>query len=213
MHVVWDWNGTLLDDLDQIVAAVNVTLGERGKPPISVSQYGAHYQRPVQRFWESILDRSVSDTEWQEVDESFHRAYRDLLPTIALAPDARDALEAVKEAGHTQSLLSMLIHDDLVAMAAEFDIARFMTHVDGLRGVRGARKQDSLLQHLRKLEMSGEHVLMIGDAIDDADAAKATGTMCVMYDRGVFPREQIERTGVPTAGTLMDALRAGGAIW
>ncbi len=212
MHVVWDWNGTLLDDLDQVVAAVNATLRELGESQISIATYGAHYQRPVRRFYESLFERPVRDDEWRLIDELFHDAYRSQLPNVTLAPDATDALEAVDAAGHTQSLLSMLLHDDLVNMASMFGVDRFMRRVDGLRGARGVQKQASLESHIEALGLSKREVVIIGDALDDIAAALAAGTHCVMYDRGTFPREQIRRAGVPTASSLMGALRAGGLI-
>jgi phosphoglycolate phosphatase-like HAD superfamily hydrolase len=212
VHVVWDWNGTLLDDLDQVIAAVNATLGELGKSPISVATYGAHYQRPVRRFYESLLGRAVPDDEWNLIDRLFHDAYRSQLPDVSLAPDATKALQAVDAAGHTQSLLSMLLHDDLVNMASAFGVDRFMRRVDGLRGVRGVQKQASLEDHIEALGVPKKGVVIIGDALDDIAAARAAGTRCVMYDRGTFPREQIRQAGVPTSSSLMGALRAGGVI-
>jgi len=212
VHVVWDWNGTLLDDLDQVVAAVNATLRELGESPISIATYGAHYQRPVRRFYESLFGRPVRDDEWRLIDRLFHDAYRSQLPNVTLAQDATDALEAVDAAGHTQSLLSMLLHDDLVNMASMFGVDRFMRRIDGLRGARGVQKQASLESHIEALGLSKREVVIIGDALDDIAAARATGTLCVMYDRGTFPREQIRHAGVPTASSLMGALRAGGLI-
>jgi len=212
VHVVWDWNGTLLDDLDQVIAAVNETLRELGESPISAVMYGAHYQRPVRRFYESLLGRVVPDHEWHLIDELFHNAYRSQLPNVTLAPDATEALEAVDSAGHTQSLLSMLLHDDLVDMASTFGVDRFMRRIDGLRGARGVQKLASLESHIDALGLTTGDVLIIGDALDDVAAAKAAGSRCVMYDRGTFPREQIRHAGVPTAPTLMGALWAGGVL-
>ncbi|NIA24800.1 MAG: HAD hydrolase-like protein [Gammaproteobacteria bacterium] len=214
MHIVWDWNGTLLDDLTQVVDAVNVTLREIGEPSITVREYGAHYQRPVRRFYESLLGRTVPDDEWRLIDDVFHVAYRDLLPQMRLAPDATAALNSVTGAGHTQSLLSMLWHDDLVTMVERFGIGSSMRRVEGLRGERGARKQAFLESHLQALGESGnvQGVLMIGDALDDVEAAVAVGARCVLYDRGTFPQERIQATGVATASTLVGALEVGGAI-
>lgn len=214
MHIVWDWNGTLLDDLTQVVEAVNVTLEEIGESSITVREYGAHYQRPVRRFYESLLERTVPDDEWSRIDDVFHVAYRDLLPQIRLAPDATVALQSVAAAGNTQSLLSMLWHADLIDMVEGFGVGSFMNRVEGLRGERGARKQTFLEGHLQALgkSLDVQQVLMIGDALDDVEAAVAVGTRCVLYDRGTFPQERIRATGVATASTLVEALEVGGAL-
>lgn len=57
-HIVWDWNGTLLDDLGTVVAAVNDTLATLGRRPICVEEYGANYTRPVRRTNGCSADRS-----------------------------------------------------------------------------------------------------------------------------------------------------------
>ena len=49
-HIVWDWNGTLFDDLDIVVASVNVSLRSVGAPPIDADEYRAVYQRPLHHF-------------------------------------------------------------------------------------------------------------------------------------------------------------------
>lgn len=216
MHVVWDWNGTLLDDLHEVVESVNEALRAIGENSITARQYGTHYTRPVRRFYDSLLGRPITDAEWHTLDEVFHDVYRDLVPDIRLAPDALEALQAVLDAGHTQSLLSMLWHHELVPMVDRFGLEPYLRRVEGLRGERGARKEGFLVQHLASLcdgeGMEPSHVLMIGDALDDADAARAVGTRCVLYDRGTFPRTRIEAAGVPTAGTLLGALETGGVL-
>lgn len=214
MHIVWDWNGTLLDDLTQVVSAVNTTLEAIGEAPITAREYGAHYQRPVRRFYESLLARAVPDDEWRQIDEVFHVAYRALLGEIRLAPDATAALEAIAGTGHTQSLLSMLWHDDLTDMVERFGVGHYMNRVEGLRGERGARKQTFLERHLAALDGRPvpSEVLMIGDALDDVEAATAVGTGCVLYDQGTFPADRIRATGAATASTLLGALQVGGAI-
>ena len=62
-HIVWDWNGTLLDDLAVVVAAVNDTLATVGRLPITIEEYGARYTRPVLLFYERLLGRSIEEAE------------------------------------------------------------------------------------------------------------------------------------------------------
>lgn len=207
MHIVWDWNGTLLDDLDEVVAAVNTTLADLGERPITASTYGALYTRPVRRFYERLLQRPVSEAEWERIDEVFHDAYRASEPR--LAPDAVSALESVAGSGHTQSLLSMLWHDDLVTMVRGFRLGPYFARVDGLHGTRGAEKGPFLVHHLEALG-NPEHVVVVGDALDDVAAARHAGVDCVLYDPGTFPEAQIEAAAVPTAGTLVEALEVAG---
>jgi len=217
-HIVWDWNGTLLDDLPVVVAAVNDTLTTVGRQPITIEEYGAHYTRPVLLFYERLLGRTVDEAEWLSFDETFHASYRRRVAQSSLAGDALQALDEAQREGLSQSLLSMYWHDELLPLVERFDVGRFLVRVDGLRGAPGSRKRVHLENHLAEVEqclagrLDPSGVLVIGDALDDADAAGALGVNCVLYDGGAHPAAQLAAAGVPIAGSLMEALRLGGAV-
>ncbi len=215
-HVVWDWNGTLLNDLEQVVRSVNAALAEFDAGPITADDYRSGYTRPVVRFYEHLLARSVTKSEWQRLDRIFHDAYREALADADLAPDARAAIELVEAAGGTQSLLSMFPHDELVIVLEEKGISEKLLAIDGLQEAGGGRKYGSLVRHLEHVAAKlGGHVdpttvVMIGDALDDADAAQGLGIRCVLYASGSHHRDELEATGHPVADSLVEALHLGG---
>jgi len=216
MHVIWDWNGTLLDDLDIVVAAVNATIEPLGAGPISHKDYRAHYVRPVRLFYERLLDRSISDEEWHTFDEAFHHDYNEAVDHVRLAVDALDALDAVERAGATQSLLSMYPHDRLIPLAERHGVADYMVLIEGLRGSAGVSKRSSMVRHVDAVlghpHTTGElhSFVVIGDALDDAAAADAAGLRCILYDNGSHPIEDLEATGHPVTSSLMTALELVG---
>ena len=212
-HIIWDWNGTLFDDLAVVVQSVNAALDRFGMGPIDADEYRDHYTRPVHLFYEELLGRETSRQEWEMIDETFHQAYRSRLDQGALAPDALVALRAVAKAGETQSLLSMWWHDQLVPMAKQLGVDRYMARIDGLRGEgSGDTKTAHLQQHLQALTDAGLHSdpVVVGDSLDDATAAAALNVAAVLYDGGSHHREKLEATGFPVAGTLTDALPLAG---
>lgn len=211
MHVVWDWNGTLFDDLQLVVEAVNVGLSSFGRGPIALDDYRDHYTRPVQRFYEGVLGRSLMTGEWQRLDALFHDAYRDLLTQAHLTADAEHALDLVAAGGHSQSLLSMFPHAELVPLVEKLGISPYFDRVDGLLGPPGEPKAAYLESHLIGL-MDGEPpsgVLVIGDTPDDALAAAHVGARCVLYDSGAHHRSDLDALGIPLAGTLVEAVTLG----
>jgi phosphoglycolate phosphatase-like HAD superfamily hydrolase len=215
VHVVWDWNGTLLDDLEIVVESVNASLGRLGAVPIDAAGYRAHYRRPVREFYESLLERPVDPETWRMIDDTFHAAYRVALGSAGLAPDARAAIEAVASAGATQSILSMWWHDELVPAVRGFGLDGDMVLVDGNRDEAGAPKTGRLPAHLRRLaelgvRARGRQVVLIGDITDDAEAAAASGVGCVLYDSGSQARRVLESAGVAVAATLLEAVASAG---
>jgi phosphoglycolate phosphatase-like HAD superfamily hydrolase len=212
-HVVWDWNGTLYDDFHVVVKAAARACASVGGPPLDAATYRAHFTRPVQRFYAAVLGRPVAEDEWRALNDLYLATYREQQAQASLATDARAALAAVAAAGHTQSLLSMWDHDELVALVRQLGIDNAFVRVDGLRTREGGGKTAHLLRHLEAVApaVDGE-VLMVGDTTDDATAAQAAHIRCVLLDDGPHPREALTACNVPLAGSLVHALELGGAL-
>jgi phosphoglycolate phosphatase-like HAD superfamily hydrolase len=207
-HLVWDWNGTLFDDHEAVVAAVNDALAGLGVAAIDADTYRTHFTRPVERFYEQVAGRPISAVEWRALDDAYHDSYQAWVERLGLAADARAALEAAEAAGLGQSLLSMWRHQDLVALVERLGIGRFFTRVDGLRVPGGAGKAEHLVEHLAALGVDAAGVMLVGDALDDLQAARAVGARCVLYDGGSHHRHVLEATGVPVVDTLTAAVAA-----
>jgi len=203
-HVIWDWNGTLVDDLPVVVASVNFSLAKLGAGPITADDYRNLYIRPVRVFYDRLLGRPVTDDEWAQIDGTFHAAYASAVEQIPLTADAERAIVAVTAAGSTQSILSMWWHDDLMTEVVRHGLDRVMERVDGNTRDAGETKARLLDLHLQKLN-DARSCVMIGDALDDAHAALATGIPCVLYDGGSHHRSELDTVGVPVAGSLTEA--------
>jgi phosphoglycolate phosphatase-like HAD superfamily hydrolase len=207
-HLVWDWNGTLFDDQVAVVAAVNDALARLGAAPIDADTYRNHFTRPVQRFYERVVGHPIAPEHWRLLDDTYHDSYGAWVERLALAADATAALQAAEAAGLTQSLLSMWRHQDLVPLVERLGIGRYFARVDGLRVPGGAGKTEHLVAHLEALRVDAAAVLLVGDALDDLEAARAVGARCVLYDGGSHHRRALEATGVPVVDTLTAAVAA-----
>lgn len=205
-HIVWDWNGTLLDDHEVVVESVNVGLAAYGVDPIDGDGYRSHYTRPVSLFYEKLLGRPVTIDEWKHINEVFHQAYYARVDTVRLTVDAIDALGAIRSRGGVQSLLSMAPHEHLVPTVAGHGIADYFAAVRGSFGNRGDNKAGSLRAHLASMEVDAASVVVVGDIPDDAAAAADVGARAILYDGGSHHRHDLEAVGVPVADTLTDAV-------
>ena len=212
IHVVWDWNGTLVDDLPIVVESVNAALAAIGEPPIDENDYREHFTRPVDRFYVRLLERPISDEEWATLDRVFHEWYGQALDRVPLAGDALTAISDVEARGWTQSILSMWWEKDLTACVKRRGLTERMTLVQGNRNDAGGEKAAHLIRHLATLDVDASSVVMIGDSLDDAAAAGVVGTACVLYDGGSHHRSHLEEAGVPVADTLVAAVLVAGQL-
>lgn len=205
MHVVWDWNGTLLDDLTVVIDSVNAGVAPYLTTPVTLEQYRNHYTRPVKHFYDVLLGRELSHGEWIDLDSRFHRAYDERLHQAELSTGADAALSAVTASNHSQSLLSMYPHDALLPLVRTRGIDHHFVQIDGLRGPAGDAKSAYLAAHLDAIEVAAGSVLMVGDTPDDALAAASVGAECVLVHNGSHHRHTLEATGAEVV-TSIDAL-------
>lgn len=205
MHLVWDWNGTLFDDLALVVTATNASLALAGAGPVTAEEHRRDFCRPVPAYYSLVLGHPLDDEQFATIDKAFHTAYNGGLASCALASGA---LEALAGWAGTQSLLSMWFHDDLVPLVERFGISGYFARVDGLRArIGGGSKAPHLITHLRELGVAGHDCVLIGDSVDDAEAAVAVGARSVLYAGGITDERRLRRTGHPVAASLAEAVR------
>ncbi|HSV67446.1 MAG TPA: HAD family hydrolase [Mycobacteriales bacterium] len=206
-HIVWDWNGTLLDDNHAVVAAVNAVCAAYGRAQVTLEEWRVIFFRPLDVCYERLLGRRLSTTDWARLDQIYHDAYAELVPTVRLAADAAAALTGWRAGGGTQSLLSMWFHDDLVALVSDLGLAGYFARVDGLRQATGVgSKAAHLGTHLDALGLDPAEVTLIGDVVDDATAAASVGAGCVLLSTGITTRAALAEAGVPVVDSITAAL-------
>ena len=203
-HLVWDWNGTLLDDLHLVVSSTNAAFASVGARPVDSDEHRRQFRRPVAEFYAEILERAIDDEEFGRLDRIFHDAYRLGLTSTTLADDA---LAAIKSWPGSQSLLSMWFHSELVPAVETYGLAGIFARVDGLRTeIGGDLKAGHLARHLAELQVTGDRVVLIGDSLDDAAAAASVGGAAVLYTGGFTHPARLRAAGLPVADTLVEAV-------
>jgi phosphoglycolate phosphatase-like HAD superfamily hydrolase len=212
-HLVWDWNGTLLDDLGIVLEAVNRSIADFGVGAITADDYRDHYTRPVRRFYDRLFGRVIDDEEWLRLNTGFHEAYFELALEVDLAPSAHEAMDILEEAGWGQSLLSMSPQDWLEGIVGRLGLTERFELVDGLSGPTGGLKAVHLEDHLGVLGVEGESVVVVGDTPDDVAAARHVGATPILFHGGSHHMESLEAEGVPIAETVVEAVEIAISRW
>ncbi|MGK4581679.1 HAD family hydrolase [Kitasatospora sp. HPMI-4] len=208
--VVWDWNGTLRNDLADHVAALNATLPALGRTePVTVETYQALHRMPIRDFYTDVLGRALDDEEWHAADTAFltELARR----PVRLQDGARQLMMRLRARGVRQSLLSLAPHQRLLAEVSQVGISGLLERVDGRPGPSVPSKAPAMAAHLRALGpwVDPARTLVIGDSVDDAVAAKAVGAVPVLHTGGLHGAARLAAAGVPLVDTLQDAVAAG----
>ncbi|MFE2149687.1 HAD family hydrolase [Streptomyces lavendulae] len=208
-HIVWDWNGTLLHDIDAVIVATNASFAEFGFAPITLETYRDLYVVPVPKFYERLMGRLPTEEEWLVMDETFHRHYWAAADDAGLAEGALELLRGWQADGLTQSLLSLAPHEKLLPLVRTHGIDGHFLRVDGRTGPSHTTKAGHLVRHMAAMESAGVtagRTVLIGDAVDDALAAAHVGARAVLYTGGSHSRTSLEAAGVPVVNTLAEAV-------
>ena len=125
--VIWDWNGTLADDADASLLAVNDMLSRRDMPPITMAQYYEYIDTPISRFYAHLFDRNEVPMSVISVEfaEGYARHFQ------GLHPGARELLQKLKDAGMDQIILSSNHLESTEAQLRRFDIRDYFSQVLG----------------------------------------------------------------------------------
>lgn len=207
-YILWDWNGTLLDDTDAAIGALNAVLRRRGLPAIGRVWYREHFAFPVKPVY-AACGVDLAQEDWAALAQEYHDAYA-ALPK-RLNAETRTALLRVKASGGGQSIISALRQDLLDAAVDGEGLRGFFDFVYGVDNLDGASKLDRARVLLARLPTSAKArgVVLIGDALHDREVAEALGIGCVLCAQGGHSAARL-RAVAPTGETLLAALALAG---
>ena len=206
-YILWDWNGTLLDDTEAALATLNEMIAVRGGQPIGMEFYRDHFAFPVRPFYDKIGIVAHNEDEWNGIAHEYHEVYG--RQPKKLNPLAVTALEMAKEAGCRQSIVSALRQDLLEADMARNGVTKYFERICGSDNLDGASKLERarvLLRTLSETVPSDTHFVLIGDALHDKEVADALGIDCILCAQGSHAAWRL-RAVAPTGDTLVDALK------
>jgi phosphoglycolate phosphatase len=204
-HIIWDWNGTLLDDTQASVNAVNGMLSARHLPALDVPTYREHFGFPVRDFYRAVGFRLETE-DWDAMAREFHDRF--LADTsLSLHAEAPRMLAWFEAAGIGQSVLSASEQSILEAMLAAFGVARFFTHVCGVDNLYGHSKLDLGRTLLGRLGVQPERILLIGDSLHDHEVAAALNVQGLLVAQGHQSYARLAHSGTPVLHSLAELPR------
>lgn len=208
-HVVWDWNGTLLDDVAIAVEVVNRVLTRFGAAPLQICEYHEHFDYPVIDFYRRA---GVDLKRWpyEQVAAVFTEEFAKDWKRCPLQPDARQALARIGQAGVDQSLLTASPQDVIEESMVYYGLGDYFVALVGMDNVFSHGKAEQGRQWMGRLDHAPHDVLLIGDTTHDYDVAQAMGVDCVLMSFGHNPRHKLSRCGVPLFDSLEELF--GGQI-
>lgn len=182
-HVLWDWNGTLLDDIDLCVEVIGELLTRYDLPLIDREIYRARFGFPVRAYYERI-GFDFSRTPFETVAAEFVAAYNARVERCSLFPDAKDLIQSLSREGRTQAILSAAHEVELMRLTGKHGLKEWLAHVYGLPDHYAAGKIARGKELITALGANPKDCVLVGDTIHDAEVAEALGIDVILLGDG-----------------------------
>ncbi len=193
-HVVWDWNGTLLNDNWLSLKAINILLLKYGLPAIEKEKYLELFAFPVIDYYRK-LGFDFEKIPFEVVGTEFIEEYTKRMYDANLQDGARETLEHFLEIGISQSLLSAAKQKMLEDLMEYHDLEKYFIKISGLNDHYANSKVDIGKSWINELHFEPDEILLIGDTLHDVEVADEIGTKCVLIAQGHATYDRLKSSG------------------
>lgn len=200
-HIIWDFNGTLLNDAQLSVDTDNYVFDELGLPRITIDDYRRHMTMPVCDFY-TALGVDLSVYPYETISRLWLDAFNRQAVSVGLVPGAMAAIERLKKMGFTQSVLSASYEVSLMEQCEALGLVPYMAAIDGREDECAGKKTEIGLRQMEKLGLDRTKTILVGDMVADAELAHALGVGCALVAWGHNDTGRLLNTGFPVAGTF-----------
>ncbi|MBT5956776.1 MAG: HAD family hydrolase [Candidatus Marinimicrobia bacterium] len=194
-HIIWDWNGTLIDDAWLCVEIMNNILLKRGMNSITIDDYRENFTFPVRDYYIKLgFDFSVEPFEvcGMEFIHDFKKRKFD----ASLYTMIESVLDSLSKIGISHSILSAQNQNILDETIIHYQLQNRFEGVNGLDDHYAHSKVNLGQSWISALSYDPAEVVMIGDTVHDFEVAQAMETDCILMASGHNSRERLEETGV-----------------
>ncbi|HMN24879.1 MAG TPA: HAD family hydrolase [Ignavibacteriaceae bacterium] len=189
-HIIWDWNGTLLNDVNFCRKIINGILVDNKLPELSLNKYREIFTFPVQDYYVAAgLD--FSKTSFEILGKDFIDEYESNILTCSLHDNAVEVLSAIHQKGIKQSVLSAYLHENLVNILTHYNLTQYFDNIVGLDNIYAGSKIHLGIKLIEELDVNKSEVLFIGDTLHDAEVAEAMGINCILIANGHQVKERL----------------------
>ena len=202
-HIIWDWNGTMLDDRWLTIAAMNIVLARRNMAELTEDRYLQLFTFPVIEYYRRLgfdFDKepfSVSGSEF--INEYNARAFEPQLHDGIIA-----LIAELNKNGVSHSILSASSQKILNKLAKHHNINHYFIAVLGQDNHYAYGKIETGKMWINKLGIAPKNTLFIGDTEHDLEVANAIGSHCALLSWGHSSTERLENRGINVFDAMSD---------
>jgi phosphoglycolate phosphatase len=189
--IVWDFNGTLINDMQVCIDCMNVMLKERNLPLINLKRYRDIFNFPVRDYY-IALGFNFDKEPFEIPAHQFIDLYRNKLHLAPLQPDTLVILDFFRKHHFQQVILSAMEQEFLEETLKSKGILEYFNEVAGIKNHLGDGKLEMAIELVIKLGKKPDELVLIGDTVHDFEVAEGSGIRCILIAEGHQSYERLK---------------------
>ena len=191
-HIIWDYNGTLLDDAPHCVQTMNGLLTGRNLPVLTLEKYKEVFDFPVKNYYRTI-GFNFDEEPFEKIGLEFIEKYNDGITKLKLMHHAVKSLQKYKALGIQQYILSARNEKLLISELKHFRIEKYFDKIAGLNNHYANGKIEIAEKLLSEINSPPETCLLVGDTVHDCRVAEEIGIASVLLSSGHHSKKRLSQ--------------------
>jgi len=201
-YIIWDFNGTILNDVNVGIKSVNTLLEKRKLPLINnVGEYHKVFDFPIIGYYERI-GFDFEKESYYDVAIEWVKEYLKNVTGAKLFPGILECIKNFRKLNLKQMILSATEINMLKTQLQNLKIIGYFDEILGLDNINAYSKIDIALNLLQKIDPA--ETILIGDTTHDYETAMKMGIDCVLIANGHQSECALLDCGVPVLKTVKD---------
>jgi len=198
--IVWDWNGTIVDDSYVFVDIMNSYLRDFNLRKISIQDYRQHFRFPVKDYY-TKLGLNFSDDEFNQLSVNFIEKYKKVMLNPPLKKNIHQILRFFKKKKYNQYIISAQEQGLLKKSVEFYGLGSFFDKTLGLNNNLAVSKIKLAKKAFKNFPPNAK-ILVIGDTVHDYEVATALNCSCCLVSWGHNSKERLKKTGAPVVENI-----------
>lgn len=182
-HVFWDWNGTIIDDLEINFSVINTLLRDRKRDTISLTQYRQAFTFPIKEFYGRV-GLPINNEEYEKLVSDYWALFKSKSKDIPLMMGVLEVLNMLEKNQIKQYVLSASNKKMVLDQISVYGIRHLFEDVIAPQDGYALGKIELAKQWMSKQSIPVSNIIMIGDTLHDFETAEAIGIDCALVDMG-----------------------------
>lgn len=200
-YIIFDFNGTIIDDVDLCLSLLNEILELEELPLVSLEKYKNIFTFPIIEYYKRA-GITFEKHSFKELSTWFVNKYQPLSFECSLYQGIVETITKLKQNGYKVILLSASQIDNLVEQTQKFGITHLFDKILGIDNIEAKSKLEIARNYFKEHEINMRECLFVGDSTHDYEVGHALGGDVVLISHGHQSKEVLSSCGVPIIDSI-----------